>query len=153
MRPVPSALRRSVFHWAVGALAGLALAPAAFAQAPAYPSKPITIVVGYPPGGSTDLMGRMVGTELSNRLGQPVVIENIGGAGGAIGAQKVASAQPDGYTLLVGASNELAINKLVTKKVKYDIKDFTAIGLVASQPLVLVASPAKCSDVPTPELP
>ena len=59
MRPVPSALRRSVFHWAVGALAGLALAPAAFAQAPAYPSKPITIVVGYPPGGSTDLMGRM----------------------------------------------------------------------------------------------
>ena len=142
MRPVPLALRRSVFHWAVGALAGLALAPAAFAQAPAYPSKPITIVVGYPPGGSTDLMGRMVGTELSNRLGQPVVIENIGGAGGAIGAQKVASAQPDGYTLLVGASNELAINKLVTKKVKYDIKDFTAIGLVASQPLVLVASPA-----------
>ena len=81
MRPVPSALRRSVFHWAVGALAGLALAPAAFAQAPAYPSKPITIVVGYPPGGSTDLMGRMVGTELSNRLGQPVLIENIGGAG------------------------------------------------------------------------
>ena len=60
MRPVPSALRRSVFHWAVGALAGLALVPAAFAQAPAYPSKPITIVVGYPPGGSTDLMGRMV---------------------------------------------------------------------------------------------
>ena len=140
MRPVPSALRRSVFHWAVGALAGMALVPAAFAQAPAYPSKPITIVVGYPPGGSTDLMGRMVGTELSNRLGQPVVIENIGGAGGAIGAQKVASAQPDGYTLLVGASNELAINKLVTKKVKYDIKDFTAIGLIASQPLVLVAS-------------
>ena len=74
MRPVPVAMRRSVFHWAVGALAGLALAPVAFAQAPAYPSKPITIVVGYPPGGSTDLMGRMVGTELSNRLGQPVVI-------------------------------------------------------------------------------
>ena len=72
--------------------------------------------------------------------GVPVVIENIGGAGGAIGAQKVASAAPDGYTLLVGASNEIAINKLVTKKVKYDIKDFTAIGLIASQPLVLVAS-------------
>lgn len=68
------------------------------------------------------------------------MIENIGGAGGAIGAQKVASAAPDGYTLLVGASNEIAINKLVTKKVKYDIKDFTAIGLIASQPLVLVAS-------------
>ena len=120
-------------------LALLACAPAV-AQETAYPSKPITIVVGYPPGGSTDLTGRVVATELGNRLGVPVVIENIGGAGGAIGAQKVASAAPDGYTLLVGASNEIAINKLVTKKVKYDIKDFTAIGLIASQPLVLVAS-------------
>ena len=120
-------------------LAVLASAPAV-AQEASYPSKPITIVVGYPPGGSTDLTGRVVATELGNRLGVPVVIENIGGAGGAIGAQKVASAAPDGYTLLVGASNEIAINKLVTKKVKYDIKDFTAIGLIASQPLVLVAS-------------
>ena len=120
-------------------LAVLASAPAV-AQEPSYPSKPITIVVGYPPGGSTDLTGRVVATELGNRLGVPVVIENIGGAGGAIGAQKVASAAPDGYTLLVGASNEIAINKLVTKKVKYDIKDFTAIGLIATQPLVLVAS-------------
>ncbi len=116
-------------------LALLACGPAV-AQETAYPSKPITIVVGYPPGGSTDLTGRVVATELGNRLGVPVVIENIGGAGGAIGAQKVASAAPDGYTLLVG----IAINKLVTKKVKYDIKDFTAIGLIASQPLVLVAS-------------
>ena len=120
-------------------LAVLASAPVV-AQEASYPSKPITIVVGYPPGGSTDLTGRVVATELGNRLGVPVVIENIGGAGGAIGAQKVASAAPDGYTLLVGASNEIAINKLVTKKVKYDIKDFTAIGLIASQPLVLVAS-------------
>ena len=116
-----------------------------FAVAPAlaqdaFPSKPITIVVGYPPGGSTDLTGRAVAQELGAKLGVPVVIENIGGAGGSIGAQKVASAAPDGYTLLVGASNEIAINKLVTKKVKYDVKDFTAIGLVASQPLVLVAS-------------
>ena len=133
--------RRGALALAAGATL-LAAAPAAFAQAPAYPAKPITIVVGYPAGGSTDLMGRLVGTELSNRLGQPVVIENIGGAGGAIGAQKVASAQPDGYTLLVGASNEIAINKLVTKKVKYDVKDFTAIGLVGTQPMVLVASPS-----------
>ena len=119
-------------------LAALAAAPA-LAQ-DAYPSKPITIVVGYPPGGSTDLTARTVATELGNKLGVPVVIENIGGAGGAIGAQKVASSAPDGYTLLVGASNEIAINKLVTKKVKYDVKDFTAIGLIATQPLVLVAS-------------
>ncbi len=119
------------------------LAAAAFpalADDSAYPTKPITIVVGYPPGGSTDLMGRLVGTELSNRLGQPVVIENLGGAGGTIGAQKVANAAPDGYTLLVGANNELAIAKLVTKSVKYDIKNFTPIGLIGSQPMVLVAS-------------
>ncbi|MFN9476323.1 Bug family tripartite tricarboxylate transporter substrate binding protein, partial [Acidovorax sp.] len=122
------------------ALASCFAAVPALAQ-DAYPSKPITIVVGYPPGGSTDLTGRAVAQELGLKLGVPGVIENIGGAGGAIGAQKVASAAPDGYTLLVGASNEIAINKLVTKKVKYDVKDFTAIGLVASQPLVLVASP------------
>ena len=121
-------------------LCGMALLTVpAFAQ-DAYPSKPITIVVGYPPGGSTDLTGRNVALELSAKLGVPVVIENIGGAGGAIGAQKVASAAPDGYTFLVGASNELAIVNLVNKKVKYGPKDFTAIGLVASQPLVLVAS-------------
>ena len=133
--------RRSALAAGIAA-ALLAGTPAAFAQAPAYPTKPITIVVGYPAGGSTDLVGRMVGTELGNRLGQPVVIENLGGAGGSIGAQKVANAQPDGYTLLVGASNELAITNLVNKKIKYGIKDFTAIGMVSSQPMVLVASPS-----------
>ena len=142
MHPTPSARRRALATCAACAAALLAASPAAFAQGDAYPSKPITIVVGYPPGGSTDLVGRMVGTELSNRLGQPVVIENLGGAGGAIGAQKAANARPDGYTLLVGASNELAIANLVNKKIKYTPKDFTAIGLVASQPLVLVASTA-----------
>ncbi|KQR43098.1 tripartite tricarboxylate transporter substrate binding protein [Acidovorax sp. Leaf160] len=139
-----AARRHALVAGAAAALLLAAAAPAALAQQPAagaYPVKPITIVVGYPAGGSTDLMGRLVGTELANRLGQPVVIENIGGAGGAIGAQKVASAPADGYTLLVGASNEIAINKLVTKKVKYDVKDFTAIGLVGTQPMVLVASP------------
>lgn len=114
--------------------------PALAQDAASYPNKPITVVVGYPPGGSTDMTGRAVATELASRLGATVVVENIGGAGGAIGAQKVASAAPDGYTLLVGANNEIAINKLITKSVKYDLKDFTPIGLVASQPLVLVAS-------------
>ncbi len=123
------------------ALSALAAAPAQAADA--YPNKPITIVVGYPPGGSTDLVGRLVGTELSNRLKQPVVIENLGGAGGAIGAQKVAKAVADGYTLLVSANNEMAIAPLINKAVKYDVfKDFTPIGLVATQPMVLVASNA-----------
>ncbi len=120
-------------------LALLASAPA-LAQSDTYPVKPITIVVGYPPGGSTDLTGRTIGVELSKRLGVPVVIENIGGAGGAIGAQKVVNAAPDGYTLLAGVNNEIAISRLVSTAVKYQIKDFTPIGLIASQPMVLVAS-------------
>ena len=97
---------------------------------------------GYPAGGSTDLMARTIGPELSRRLGTPVVIENLGGAGGAIGAQKVASAPADGYTLLVGANNEIAIKRLVAPaSVKYELRDFTPLGLIASQPMVLVASP------------
>ncbi len=120
-------------------LATFAAAPAALAQA--YPTKPVTIVVGYPAGGSTDLTGRTLGDALAKQRGVPVVIQTLGGAGGAFGAQKVASAAPDGYTLLVGANNELAISKLVTKTTRYDLKDFTPIGLIASQPMVLVASP------------
>ncbi len=123
-------------------LAGLTLfcASPAMAQTDNYPSKPITIVVAYPPGGSTDLTGRTVAAEMSKVLGVPVVIENIGGAGGAIGAQKVVNAPADGYTLLAGANNEISIARLVSSAVKYQIKDFTPIGLIASQPLVLVAS-------------
>ena len=123
----------------VGAMSLLAALPAA-AQPEAYPSKPVTLVVAYPPGGSTDLTGRTLAAELAKKLGVPVLIENIGGAAGAIGAQKVVHAAPDGYTLLVGANNEIAINRLVSSSVKYDLKDFTSLGLIASQPLVLVAS-------------
>ncbi len=130
-----SILRRTALACGIALLA----AGSAFADA-SYPNKPITMVIGYPPGGSTDLVGRMVGTELASRLGQPVVIENLGGAGGAIAAQKVAKSAPDGYTIMVGANNELAIARLINKSLKYTIKDFTAIGMVASQPLVLVAS-------------
>ncbi len=130
------------FHLALSSCLALAVCGlAAPASADTYPGKPITLVVAYPPGGSTDLTGRALGTELSQRLGVPVIIDNVGGAGGAIGAQKVANAAPDGYTLLAGASNELAIAKLISTSVRYEQKDFTAIGLIASQPLVLVAAP------------
>ena len=122
-------------------LAALALTGSALAQTDAYPSKPITIVVGYPPGGSTDLNARVIAPALAKSLGATVVIENVGGAGGAIGAQKVLNAPADGYTLLVGANNEVAINRLVSPTVKYQWQDFTPIGLIASQPMVLVAAP------------
>jgi len=140
----PLPLRRRAFWPLLSALSTLGalilLAPPA--QAQGYPDKPVTLVVGYPAGGSTDLMARTIGPELSRRLGTPVVIENLGGAGGAIGAQKVANAAPDGYTLLVGANNEIAIKRLVAPaSVKYELRDFTPLGLIASQPMVLVASP------------
>ncbi len=142
MRPTPPTLsRRLAAALIAGGLTLLCTAPAA-AQEAAWPAKPITLVVGYPPGGSTDLMGRLVGAELSTRLGQAVVIENLGGAGGTIGAQKVVGAAPDGYTLLVGSSNELAIARLINKSVKYSPANFTPVGLIGSQPLVLVASTA-----------
>ena len=105
-----------------------------------YPNRAITMIVGYPAGGSTDLVGRFVADGLASRLGQPVVVENLGGAGGAIGAQKAVKATPDGYTLFVGANNELAIARLINKSIKYSIGDFTPIGMIGSQPMVLVAS-------------
>ena len=122
--------------------AGVAVGTLGAAHAQSYPgSKPITIVVGYPPGGSTDLTARTVGAELAKKLGTTVVIDNVGGAGGTLGAQKVANAAADGYTLLVGANNEMAISKLISPAVRYDsINSFTPVGLIASQPMVLVAS-------------
>ncbi len=132
--------RRRAIAATLTALAACGLAAGASAQTD-YPNKAITLVVGYPPGGSTDLAARIIAPELSKRLGQTVIIENLGGAGGAIAAQKVAKAAPDGYTLMVGANNEMAIAKLINPSVKYDGQhDFTPIGLIATQPMVLVAA-------------
>ena len=110
-------------------------------QAEIYPAKPINLVVGYPPGGSVDLTARVVGEALSHELKQSIVVENLGGAGGTIGAQKVARSAPDGYTLLLGSANEMVIAGLINPTVAYDgQKDFTPIGVIAAQPLLLTAS-------------
>src|SRR5690606_7577317 len=126
---------------------------ASAAAAPAmadYPERSISLVVGYPAGGSVDLTARLFGEELAQRLGQSVVIENVGGAGGTIGAQRVARTEPDGYTLLLGSTNEMVIARMVNPAVKYDgAKDFTALGVIASQPMLLAAS--KESGVTTAE--
>lgn len=133
-------LHRRRFLASAGAAASVGIAPA-WAQTVEYPNKPITLVVGYPPGGSTDLTARLVGAELAKKLGQTVIVDNVGGAGGALGAQKVMQAPPDGHTLLLGSNNEMAIAGLVNTSLKYDpLRQFTPIGLVASQPMVLVAS-------------
>jgi tripartite-type tricarboxylate transporter receptor subunit TctC len=118
----------------------LAVGAPAWAQAD-FPNKAITVVVGYPPGGSTDLTGRVVAEILAKQLKVTTLVDNVGGAGGTVGAQKVVNAPADGYTLLLGANNEVAISRLVNPNLRYDgLKDFTPLGLVASQPMVLVAS-------------
>jgi tripartite-type tricarboxylate transporter receptor subunit TctC len=107
-----------------------------------FPARPIKLVVGYPPGGSVDVVGRILAEGLAQKLDAQVVVENVGGAAGAIGAARVAASAADGYTLLVGSSNELVGTGVLNPEQKYDARrDFTPIGLVASAPLVLVAGP------------
>ncbi|ANN70494.1 Bug family tripartite tricarboxylate transporter substrate binding protein [Bordetella bronchialis] len=142
MNTVTYRLRKGCAALCAALCAATALAAASAASAAEYPTRTISLVVGYPAGGSVDLTARLLGEELSKRLGQAVVIENLGGAGGTIGAQRVARAEPDGYTLLLGATNEMVIAGMISTAVKYDgAKDFTAVGLVGSQPMVLAASP------------
>ena len=122
---------------------GFAAMPVQAQNAESYPDRPITLVVGYPAGGSVDLNGRLLAEALADKLDQKVVVENLGGAGGIIGAQKVVRAKPDGYTLLVGPVNEVTIAGLVNPSVQYDgAKDLLPIGLIGTQPLLLAASKA-----------
>ena len=126
-------------RWAINL--GLCVLGIQVAAAQTYPIKPITLVVGYTAGGSVDLAARTVAGELGKRLGQTVVVENVGGAGGALGAQKVVSAASDGYTLLLGTSAEIAVGKLVSPNTRYDgLVDLQALGLLGTQPMMLVAS-------------
>lgn len=102
----------------------------------AYPSKPIRIVIGYAPGGSVDMVGRVVGDILARQLNATVVVENVPGAAGVVGAQRVVSAKPDGYTLLAGSSNEMAGTKFVNAAQKYDpAVDLTPVSLTAQAPI------------------
>src|SRR5690606_33869505 len=125
----------------LGILGACSLLQASVSHADTYPSRPLTLVVGYPAGGSVDLTARLLAEELSSHLGQSVVVENAGGAGGTIGAQRVQRAAADGYTLLLGSTNEMIIAGMINKAVRYDgQKDFTPVGMIASQPLLLAAS-------------
>ena len=104
--------RRTATRLGAATLAACLL-PTTAALAQGWPAaKPITLVVGYPAGGSVDLVARTIAEPLSKRLGTPVVVENVGGAGGTIGAQKVVNAAPDGYTLLLGSGSEVSIARL-----------------------------------------
>lgn len=124
-------------------LAFLALIAVPVALAQNYPNKPIRLVVPFPAGGPTDIVARPLAQLLGDSLKQQIIVDNKGGAGGSIGADNVAKAAPDGYTLLMGTVGTNAINGSLYKKLPYDqAKDFTPIALVASAPVVIVVNAA-----------
>src|SRR3982074_3336339 len=132
--------RRETMAGCAGGLASLSM-PTANAQA-AYPSRTIKMIVPYPAGGTTDLLGRLVAEQLKAGLGATVIVENKPGAGTTLGAEQVARSEPDGYTLLMATSTTLAINKTLYKKLPYDpVKDFTPIALGAGAPFALIVHP------------
>jgi tripartite-type tricarboxylate transporter receptor subunit TctC len=139
-----TSVKRLIVALALAALA--VVSGASFAQ---YPVKPVRIVVPYPPGGTTDILARLVATRLTDKLGQTFVVENRPGAAGAIGSQAVAKSAPDGYTLVMGTVSSHGINSALYKSLPYDpVKDFAPVTNVASTPNVITVNP----DVPVKNL-
>jgi tripartite-type tricarboxylate transporter receptor subunit TctC len=134
-------LRRTV----LASLAALALAPLGFATAAqaAFPDRPVRIVVPFPAGGSNDVIARLLAQNLTEQWGQSVIVENRAGAGGNLGAEIVARAPADGYTLLLAAPGPLVVNQTLYSKLNYDpMKDLKPVGLIASVPIVLAVHPS-----------
>lgn len=116
---------------------------AALAQTTGYPVKPIRLIIPYPPGGGTDTIARPLAQRLTDNLGQQVIVDNRGGAGGSIGMEFVARSAPDGYTLVVGLTAQLAVNPSLYSKLPYDpVKDFSPITLLGEQPYLLLVHPS-----------
>lgn len=132
-------ISRRTFVSALAASPAVALLPRrAFA---AYPDRPIRLIVPFAAGGNADIVGRLVGEQISKHLNQAVVVENRGGGGGGIGAEFVARAAPDGYTLLVGSNGPLTVNPFVNQRLGYDsLKDFEPVALTSYVPHVLIMS-------------
>lgn len=123
----------------IGALlAAATLAGTAFAQ-PAFPAKPVTLMVPYTAGGQSDVLARLVNTAFSRQLGQPVLVENLAGAVGSIAANKVLNAPADGYMVFQGSPNELVLATLANAAIKVKAEDFRAVHMLASSPLAIVA--------------
>ena len=140
--------RRQAMIGVGGGLMSVAVPATAPAQA-GYPSRNIKMIVPYPAGGTTDLLGRLVADQIKSGLNAIVVVENKPGAATTLGAEQVARSEPDGYTLLIATSTTLAINKTLYKKLPYDpVKDFAAISLVAAVPFALIINP----DIPAKTL-
>ncbi|RKJ99736.1 Bug family tripartite tricarboxylate transporter substrate binding protein [Alicycliphilus denitrificans] len=118
------------------------------AQVPTWPTRPVKLVVPYPPGGLTDVLARLVSQKVGEQLGQPIIVENRPGASTIVGAEQVAHALPDGYTLLMAAATTLTTNPLLFQKLPYKPADFTPVALVGTVPFALVVP----SSVPAKDL-
>ena len=137
--------RRVVVQAVAAALmaCGIGVGTASAQTAARFPDRPIRLVVGVPPGGSTDLVARIVGEQLGRQLGQPVVVENRGGAAGNIGAELVAKAPPDGYTLFLAPIGTVAINPSLYANLPFDtMRDFAAISQLTSLPMAMLVHPS-----------
>ena len=132
------AIRRLKF---LAAMVGAVFCAAAFAQAD-YPNKPVRLIVGFPPGGGTDIIARALAQGLSTALGQAVTVENRAGAGGVVGSQAVKDASPDGYTLLAGSTSTQVVAPLLFAKPPFSAADFTPVAHVAGVDIILVANPS-----------
>lgn len=125
--------------WAL-ALSSLSLGAAA--QAPAYPTKPVRLVVGFAPGGGGDYVARVVSESLGKALGQSIIVENRAGAGSSIAAEMVAKSAPDGYTILIASPASISVNPALNSKLGYTARDLAPITLVTNMPLVIAVNPA-----------
>src|SRR5262245_21607309 len=128
-------------------IAGIVVVAASFAAVPQpraadYPDRPVRLIVPYPPGGGTDVLARRLGEEMGRGLGQRIVVENVGGAGGIIGMQQVARAEPNGYTIVLALTAQFAVNPSLFSKLPYDpANDYAPVALLAVAPYVLVVHP------------
>jgi tripartite-type tricarboxylate transporter receptor subunit TctC len=140
MPKTTSLSRRTLLALVCATTIGGFLGPQDSAHAqPTYPTKPVRLIVPFPPGGGTDILARVIGNKLTEALGQPVVVENKPGAGGNIGVDLVAKSAPDGYNMVIGQTSNLAVNPTLYPDLPYDPqKDLAPISLVADAPLVLV---------------
>ena len=135
-------MRRSSFAF-IAVLAVLVVAASAPRAQDAYPSRPVTMIVPFPPGGSTDVIGRVVAEGLRQVLGQPVVVDNRGGAGGSLGTAAIAKSAADGYTIGMGTASTLAINPAVYRNLGFDVtKDLAAVTNIAAVPNVMTVTPS-----------
>ena len=137
---------RSAFQYLAGALLWAGLLTSSWAQA--FPSKPVTLMVPYPAGGVSDVIARTLNTTLAKHLGQPVIVENLGGASGGIAAQKVLNSPADGHMIFQGSPNELILAPMANAAIKYKPEDFRLVQMITINPLVMFARKDFPADTP-----